>query len=83
MTRTTRGFRVNPKIRTQLDTRKRRIDRRLDKHDLRGMERPMFTATNLHYEIADFLLEADLIDEAPSLDTLFDDRFVTERASDG
>jgi hypothetical protein len=44
---------VNPKIRTQLDTRKRRIERRLDKHDLRGMERPMFTATNFHYEIAD------------------------------
>jgi Transposase DDE domain group 1 len=29
------------------------MGRRLDKHDLRGMERPMFTATNLHYEIAD------------------------------
>jgi hypothetical protein len=44
---------VNPKIRTQLNTRKRRIDRRLDKHDLRGMECPMFTAANIHYEIAD------------------------------
>src|SRR5215204_5233569 len=53
MTRTTRGFRVNPKIRTQLDTRKRRIDRRLDKHDLRGMQCPMFTAANIQYEIAD------------------------------
>src|SRR3954453_10898697 len=53
MTRTTRGFRVNPKIRSQLDTRKRRIDRRLDKTDLRGMEHPMFTAANIHYEIAD------------------------------
>src|SRR5215203_5477391 len=53
MTRTTRGFRVIPKIRAQLNSRKRRIDRRLDKHDLRGMERPMFTATNIHYEIAD------------------------------
>src|SRR3954451_11336924 len=53
MTRTTRGFRVNPKIRTQLDTRKRRIERRLDKHDLRGMERPIFTASDIHYEIAD------------------------------
>src|SRR5215208_7592806 len=53
MTRTTRGFRVNPKIRTQLNTRKRRIERRLDKHDLRGMEHPMFTAANIHYEIAD------------------------------
>jgi hypothetical protein len=44
---------VSPKIRGQLDTRKRRIERRLDKHDLRGIERPMFTATNIHYEIAD------------------------------
>src|SRR5215203_4910430 len=53
MTRTTRGFRVIPKIRAQLNSRKRRIDRRLDKHDLRGMERPMFTAADIHYEIAD------------------------------
>src|SRR3954452_10554359 len=53
MTRTTRGFRVNPTIRAQLDSSKRRIQRRLDKHDLRGMERPMFTAANIHYEIAD------------------------------
>jgi hypothetical protein len=44
---------VSPTIRAQLDTRKRRIKRRLDKHDLRGMGRPMFTATNIHYEIAD------------------------------
>jgi hypothetical protein len=44
---------VKPKIRAQLANRKRRIERRLDKHDLRGMELPMFTATNLHYEIAD------------------------------
>jgi hypothetical protein len=44
---------VNAKIRAQLANRKRRIDRRLDKHDLRGMERPMFTAANIHYEIAD------------------------------
>ena len=44
---------MSPKIRTQLDRRKRRIERRLDKHDLSGMERPMFTAANIHYEIAD------------------------------
>jgi hypothetical protein len=44
---------VNPKIRAQLDTHKRRIERRLDKHDLRGMQHPMFTATNIRYEIAD------------------------------
>jgi hypothetical protein len=47
------GFRVNTKIRNQIAARKRRIARRLDKHDLRGMERPMMTAANIHYEIAD------------------------------
>jgi hypothetical protein len=47
------GFRVSPKIRSQLVNRKRRIERRLDKHDLTGMERPMYTAANIHYEIAD------------------------------
>src|SRR4051812_36454949 len=46
-------FRVNAKIRAQLDKSKRRIERRLDKTDLRGAEQPMFTASNLHYEIAD------------------------------
>jgi hypothetical protein len=44
---------VSPKIRAQLANSKRRIERRLDKHDLRGMEQPMFTASNIHYEIAD------------------------------
>jgi Transposase DDE domain group 1 len=29
------------------------MDRRLDKNDLSGMEQPMFTAANIHYEIAD------------------------------
>jgi hypothetical protein len=46
-------FRVNAKIRAQLAKRKRRIERRLDKTDLRGAEQPMFTASNIHYEIAD------------------------------
>lgn len=41
------------KIRRQLQQRKRRIERRLDKDDNRGSERPAFTATNIHYEIAD------------------------------
>jgi hypothetical protein len=36
-----------------LAKRKRRIERRLDKTDLRGAEQPMFTASNIHYEIAD------------------------------
>jgi hypothetical protein len=47
------GFRVNTKIRNQIARRKRRIARRLDKRDLRGFERPMMTASNIHYEIAD------------------------------
>jgi hypothetical protein len=44
---------VNAKIRRKLAHRKRRIARRLDKSDLRGCSRPMFTARNIHYEIAD------------------------------
>jgi len=44
---------VNPTIRAQLANRKERIESRLDKHNLIGMERPMFTAANIHYEIAD------------------------------
>jgi Transposase DDE domain group 1 len=44
---------VNAKIRRKLAHRKRRIARRLDKSDLRGCSRPMFTASNIHYEIAD------------------------------
>ncbi|HKB35042.1 MAG TPA: IS1380 family transposase [Gemmataceae bacterium] len=38
-------------IRRKLANRKRRIQRRLDKTDLRGCSRPMLTASNLHYEI--------------------------------
>jgi hypothetical protein len=44
---------VNPKIRQQLAHRKRRITRRLDKTNVDGAERPMFTAANIHYEIAE------------------------------
>jgi hypothetical protein len=44
---------VNAKIREQLRRRKRRIERRLDKQNLDGCERPMFTATTIHYEISD------------------------------
>jgi hypothetical protein len=43
---------VNVKIRKQIDRRKRRILRRLSKHDNRGCARPMMTASNIHYEIA-------------------------------
>jgi hypothetical protein len=44
---------VNAKIRKHLARCKRRIARRLDKHDNRGCERPMMTAANIHYEVAD------------------------------
>jgi hypothetical protein len=44
------GFRVNLILRRWLNNCKRRIQRRLDKDDLRGCSRPMLTATNIHYE---------------------------------
>jgi Transposase DDE domain group 1 len=44
---------VKTKIRQQLAQRKRRIERRLDKHNVKGCEQPMFTAANIHYEISD------------------------------
>jgi hypothetical protein len=44
---------VNTKIRQQIERRKRRIVRRLDRDDNRGCDRPIMTATNIHYEIAD------------------------------
>ena len=40
-------------IRRKLANSKRRIQRRLDKTDLRGCSQPMFTASNIHYEIAE------------------------------
>src|SRR4051794_11362375 len=46
------GFRVHPNIRRKLADSKRRIQRRLDPTDLRGCSRPLFTAHNIHYEIA-------------------------------
>jgi hypothetical protein len=44
---------VNAKIRHQLAGRKRRIERRLHKSKLPWSDRPMFTASNIHYEISD------------------------------
>lgn len=44
---------MKPKIRQQLDQRKRQIERRLDKFDLAGLAQPMFTANHIHYEISD------------------------------
>ena len=43
---------MNAKIRRQIARRKRRIAARLDKHDNRGCDRPIMTASNIHYEIA-------------------------------
>jgi Transposase DDE domain group 1 len=44
---------VNTKIRKKIEQHKARIARRLDQRDNRGCERPMMTAANIHYEIAD------------------------------
>jgi Transposase DDE domain group 1 len=44
---------VKTKIRQQLNRRKRRIERRLDKSNLDGCEQPMFTASNIQYEIGE------------------------------
>ena len=44
---------MNAKIRQQLNNRKRRIQRRLDKTKLGECSKPMFTASNIHYEIGD------------------------------
>jgi len=40
-------------IRNKLANSKRRIQRRLDKTDLRGCDKPIMTASNIHYEIGD------------------------------
>ena len=40
-------------INQKLARRKRRIERRIDKKDLRDCEQPMMTARNIHYEIAE------------------------------
>src|SRR5438270_13708852 len=52
-TTTAEEFRVKSIIRRKWTNSKRRIERRLDKTDLRGCSRPMMTASNIHYEIAE------------------------------
>jgi Transposase DDE domain group 1 len=47
------GFRVNARVRTKLARRKKRIQKRLDKNDLRGCSKPMITASNIHYELGE------------------------------
>jgi hypothetical protein len=44
---------VNAKIRRQLEHRKRRIQYRLDKNKLENLDKPVFTASNIRYEIGD------------------------------
>src|SRR6516225_4829129 len=52
-TTTPEEFRVKTSIRRKLANSKRRIERRLDKSDLRGCSEPMMTARNIHYEIGE------------------------------
>jgi hypothetical protein len=47
------GLRVNARIRKKLARRKKRIQKRLDKNNLRGCSRPMFAARNIQYEIGE------------------------------
>jgi hypothetical protein len=44
---------VNTKIRRQIEQCKRRIAQRLDRTKNRGCDRPIMTASNIHYQIAD------------------------------
>ncbi len=44
---------MNKIVRQKLANSKRRIQRRLDKTDLRGCSAPMMTARNIHYDIAE------------------------------
>jgi hypothetical protein len=44
---------VNARIRQKLARRKKRIQKRLDKKNLRGCSKPMFTASNIQYELGE------------------------------
>ncbi len=44
---------MDAKLRRKLARRKRRIQQRLDKGNLQGCSQPMFTAGNIHYDLAD------------------------------
>ena len=44
---------MNARVRQKLARRKRRIQKRLDKSDLRGCAKPMFTASNIQYELGE------------------------------
>ena len=44
---------MNGIVLARMAARKRRIECRLDKRDVEGCERPMITARNIHYELAE------------------------------
>ena len=44
---------MNARIRRQLEQRKRRIQYRLAKTKLRNLDKPVFTASNIRYEISE------------------------------
>ena len=44
---------MNTRIRKRIEQCKRRIEQRLDRNRNQGCDRPVMTATNIHYEIAD------------------------------
>ena len=44
---------MNARVRQKLARRKRRIQKRLDKSDLRDCAKPMFTASNIQYELGE------------------------------
>lgn len=44
---------MNARIREKLARRKKRIQKRLDKSNLHGCSKPMFTARNIQYEIGE------------------------------
>jgi hypothetical protein len=44
---------VKTKIRRRLAARKKRLDRRIDKHNNEGCERPIMRPGNIHYELAE------------------------------
>lgn len=44
---------MNTRIQKQIEQRKRQIAQRLDRNDNQGCDRPVMTASNIHYEIAD------------------------------
>ncbi len=44
---------MNSRIRQEIERRKRQVARHLDRKDNRGCDRPILTAANIHYEIAE------------------------------